>query len=56
MQKFNNYYDVLYRTTSGRGMVAKRVPAKTAEAAKQKIKKEMKGSSTFKSIITAIKL
>ncbi len=51
-----NTYDVVYKTKSGRAMVAKRVDAKTAEAAKAKVKREMQASSTFKNVVTAIKL
>ena len=52
----NNFYDVIYKTKSGRAMVAKRVEAKTANAAKLKIKSEMKASSTFDKIVMTIKL
>ena len=52
----NNTYDVAYRTTSGRLMVAKRVQACTAEAAKTKLKREMRASKTFDKVITTIKL
>lgn len=54
--EIENDYDVIYKTTSGRAMIAKRIPAKTAEAAKAKVKKQMRASSTFKSVISAIKL
>ena len=52
----NNFYDIIYKTKSGRAMVAKRVEAKTANAAKLKIKSEMKASSTFDKIVMTIKL
>jgi len=55
-QKFNNYYDVAYKTKSGRLMVARRVAAKTAKEAKQKVKTEMRASSSFGGIVTATKL
>ena len=56
MEKLDNYYDVVYKTKSGRGMIAKRVSAKTAKAAKAKVKRDMSSSATFKNIVTAIKL
>ena len=55
-QKFDNYYDIAYKTKSGRMMVAKRIAAKTSKEAKEKLKKEMRASSSFDGIITAIKL
>lgn len=51
-----NYYDVAYKTKNGRMMVATRVEAKTAQAAMQKVKKEMEKSNSFEKVITAIKL
>lgn len=56
MAKETNVYDVVYRTTSGRAMVAKRIEAPTAEAAKAKVTKQMKASSTFQSVTMAIKI
>jgi len=56
MPKLDNYYDVVYKTKSGRAMVAKRIAAKTAKAAKSKLKTSMRASSSFKSVVTAIKL
>lgn len=55
-QQFDNLYDIAYKTKSGRLMVAKRIAAKTAEEAKKKLKKEMRLSSSFDSIVTVIKL
>lgn len=52
----NNYYDVIYKTKSGRAVVYKRVEAKTDKAAKAKVKSEMKESKTFDKILMAIKL
>ena len=54
--KFDKFYDVVYTTKSGRTMVATRTPAKNAEEAKRKIKKQMRASSTFKKVVTAIKV
>ncbi len=51
-----NFYDVIYKTKSGRGMVAKRVEAKTDKAAKAKVKKEMRASKSFSHIVTTFKL
>ncbi|PSJ72346.1 hypothetical protein C7N43_34605 [Sphingobacteriales bacterium UPWRP_1] len=53
-QKFTNLYDVIYKTKSGRVMVAGRIEAKTANEAKAKLKKEMRASSTFDKPIMAI--
>ena len=52
----DNYYDVIYKTKSGRAMVAKRVAAKTDKEARKKVKREMRASTSFDSIITIIKL
>ncbi len=54
--QLEKYYDVVYKTKSGRAMVAKRISGKNANEAKLKIKKEMRASSSFDKIITAIKL
>jgi hypothetical protein len=51
-----NYYDVIYKTKSGRAMVAKRVEAKSSTEAKSKIKNQMRASYTFDKVITTIKL
>ncbi len=51
-----NIYDVVYKTKSGRAMIAKRIEAKTAKAAKAKVKRQMAASATFKNVVTAIKL
>ena len=55
-QDYSNYYDVVYKTTSGRAMVAKKVEAKNANAAKAKIKREMNKSASFDKVVMAIKL
>ena len=55
-QKFDNYYDIAYKTKGGRMMVAKRIAAKTSKEAKEKLKKQMRASSTFDGIVTVIKL
>jgi hypothetical protein len=55
-QKIKNYYDVAYKTKSGRMMVAKRVAGKTAKEAMEKVKKEMKTSTSFDKVVTAIKI
>lgn len=54
--KFDNYYDVVYKTIYGRARVVKRVPAKTSNEAKEKVKKQMKSSKTFDGIVTVVKL
>lgn len=51
-----NSYDVVYKTKSGRAMVAKKVEAKTANAAKAKVKSEMRASTSFDKVVMAIKL
>lgn len=51
-----NEYDVIYKTKSGRAMVAKKIKAKTAELAKSKVKREMRASSSFDKVVMAIKL
>jgi len=50
------FYDVAYRTKTGRMMVAKRVCANTSKEAQRKIKKEMRASKSFDKVITTIKL
>lgn len=55
-QKLGNYYDIAYRTKSGRLMVARRIEAKTAKKAESKLKTQMKVSSSFDGIVTTIKL
>lgn len=52
----NNYYDVVYKTKSGRVMIAKRIAEKKATLAINKVKRQMKASSTFDKVIMAIKL
>ena len=54
--KFDSYYDIVYRTKSGRAMVQKRFPGKTADLAKQKFIKSMRSSDTFEKVITIFKL
>lgn len=49
----NNIYDVVYRTKSGRVMVAKAIEAKDAKSAKKKLKKQMQASSSFDKVISA---
>ncbi len=56
MAKLENYYDVVYKTKSGRAMVAKRIPAKTAKAAKALVKKQNIASTSFKNVVTTIKV
>lgn len=56
MAKLNSYWDVVYKTTSGRAMVAKRVAATSKTAAMAKVKNEMAKSTTFKNVVMAIKL
>ena len=55
-QAMTKYYDVVYQTTSGRLMIAKRVSAKSETEAKEKVKNEMRASTTFKEIKMAIGL
>lgn len=52
----NNFYDIAYKTKSGRMMIAKRVEGKTSNDAKAKLKKQMRSSTSFDKIVTAIKL
>lgn len=54
--KPTNFYDVVYKTKSGRAYVAKRIEAASAVIAKAKVKKQMRASSSFDKIIMAIKL
>lgn len=54
--KHNNFYDVTYKTKSGRLMVAKRIAGQTENQAKELLKKKMRASETFDSVISAIKL
>ena len=56
MKEQANYYDVVYKTKSGRLMVAKRIEASTAKVAKSKLKKQMRKSTSFKSIVTTVKI
>jgi len=56
MPKLDRCFDVVYKTTSGRAVIAKRVSAKSKTAAMAKIKREMKASSTFKRVLMAIEL
>jgi len=56
MAKQNKFFDVVYRTTSGRGMIAKRIEATSKTAAMAKVKREMSASSTFKKCLMAIEL
>jgi hypothetical protein len=56
MKKLESYFDVIYKTTSGRAMIAKRVSAKSKAGAMRKVIKEMSKSSTFKRCLMAIKL
>lgn len=51
-----NRYDVFYRTKSGRGMVAHNITATSDKAARAKLKKQMRASSSFDKIVTVIKL
>lgn len=55
-KKPTNYYDVIYKTKSGRGMVAKRIAATSQVAAMKKVKSEMRASTSFKNCVMAIKL
>lgn len=54
-QKPNNIYDVVYKTKSGRVMVQHGVEAKTMKAAKDKIKQNMRASSSFDKVVLVIK-
>lgn len=54
--KLTYFYDVIYLTKSGRGMVSKRIAAKTDREAKAIVKKQMRASKTFKKVVMAIKL
>jgi hypothetical protein len=55
-KKESNFYDVVYRTKSGRGMIAKRIEAKNAEDAKRIVKKQMRASSSFDKCTAAYKI
>lgn len=46
-------YNVIYTTTSGRTMVAKNIMAINEDLAKQKLKKQMRASTTFDKILMA---
>ena len=50
-----NFYDIAYKTKSGRMMIASRIEAKTGKAAKAKLKKQMRASNSFDKIVTTIK-
>lgn len=50
------YFDVVYTTKSGKTMIAKRVEAVSAQDAKDKLKKQMKASTTFDKVVTAVGL
>lgn len=54
--KLNNLYDVVYKTKSGRAMIAKNISAKNVSEAKTKVKQQMRLSSSFNGVVTAIKL
>jgi hypothetical protein len=56
MANFLKHYDIVYQTTSGRGMIAKNIIAKNKTEAKAKLKKEMKESKTFKKILSVIEI
>lgn len=49
--KFDKYYDVIYLTKSGRGMIYKRVPGKNKTEVRAKVNKEMKASTSFDKIV-----
>lgn len=51
-----NTYDVVYKTKSGRLMVAKKVCGDNANDAKKNLQKEMRASDSFDKVITATKL
>ncbi len=55
-KKIDNLYDVAYLTKTGRLMVAKRISAKNKTEAKAKLKREMRASTSFKSIVTVIEI
>jgi hypothetical protein len=55
-KQIENHYDIAYKTKSGRMMVAKNISGINANAAKAKLKKQMRKSSSFDSIITAVKV
>lgn len=50
----SKYYDVVYRTKSGRTMVSTRVEATSKNDAMAKLKKQMRASSSFDKPIMAI--
>lgn len=56
MKRTLKYFDVVYTTKGGRGMIAKRVPAYSKTGAMAKVKTEMRASTTFKKCVTAIEL
>lgn len=56
MNTLEKHFDIVYRTKSGRGMVAKNIVAKNQTEAKQKLKKEMQKSTSFDKIITVIEI
>lgn len=47
---FEKPFDVVYKTKSGRAMVAKRIMAKDEDEAKEKIEKQMRNSNTFEKV------
>lgn len=53
---FHNYFNVIYKTKSGRSVVAQRVLGVTAHEAKKRIETEMALSPTFDRILIAVKL
>ncbi len=55
-KKIDNLYDVAYLTKTGRLMVAKRIAAKNKTEAKATLKREMRASTSFKSIVTVIEI
>ena len=54
-QQPNNIYDVVYTTKSGRTMVAHGIESKTMKAAEDKIKQNMRASSSFDKVVFVIK-
>lgn len=52
----NHFFNVIYKTINGQLMVAKRINANTEEQANEILLKSMRASSSFKEIITTIKL
>jgi hypothetical protein len=48
---FDKPFNVIYKTKSGRGMVASNIMAKNEKEAEEKLKKQMRASSTFDSVI-----